>query len=197
MTTFYLLRHGSRVSRHEDTLLSESGLVQAELAAHYLQNQNIGAIFASPLPRTQQTAQIINNKLNLSITTDPRLTERMVYDPNQKNTFTEFLQKWDKTMADRTYQPQYGDSSGGAGERMKTFLDEITNHQVNVIVSHAGVIGDLLRNVFTDQMLPFQNDPVASLKWVPILECSITEIHKDGNRYSLKRVNDVSHLQSA
>jgi broad specificity phosphatase PhoE len=194
MTIFYLLRHGSRVSRHEDTLLSETGLTQAKLTAEYLQNHNVGAIYASPLPRTQQTAQIITTKLKLPIITDPRLTERMVFDETKRENFGEFLQEWDKTMANRTYQPTYGDSSNSSGERLKNLLDEVTNQHINVFVSHAGVIGDLLRTVFTDQMLPFQDDPVASLKWVPIRECSITEIHKENNVYTLKRVNDTNHL---
>jgi broad specificity phosphatase PhoE len=194
MTTFYLLRHGTRVSRSEDTELSDVGIKQAERTAKYLENHTITAIYASPLKRVQQTAQIITTRLNLPITTDPRLQERMIYDGRKGDTFEEFLVEWDKTMGDRKYTPFYGDSAEVAGSRIKTLLDEISDNGTHLLVSHAGSIGDILRNLFPDEALPFRSDPDKSLQWVHISECSITEIQKEGDQYFLKRVNDVSHL---
>lgn len=56
MTTFYILRHGARVSSKEDTSISEIGKKQAELTASHLKKLNISEIYASPLKRAQKTA---------------------------------------------------------------------------------------------------------------------------------------------
>ncbi len=194
MTTFYLLRHGKRVSRNEDTELSELGIKQAKQVAKYLQKQNISSISASPLFRAQQTAKIIADKLHLPIKTEERLLERMVFDASKEKTFEEFLGEWNKTTADRTYQPLYGDSVNISGERMKSLLDEFDDDKTHLIVTHGGIIGDVLQNLFSDELLPFRSDPTSSLKWVEISECSITELQKKDGKYVLKRASDTSHL---
>ncbi|MBP7875729.1 histidine phosphatase family protein [Candidatus Woesebacteria bacterium] len=194
MSTIYLLRHGQRVSRDEDTLLSEIGVRQATLTAHYLQDKQIASIHASPLKRTQQTAQIINEKLQLPIINDERLLERMVFDAERDDTFDEFLKMWDATTSDRDFQPPYGDSARASGDRLKSVLDELADNSVHLIVSHGGVIGDFLRNLFSDEKLPFRSHPSSTLKWVEISECSVTEVQKQGGVYSLRRANDTSHL---
>ena len=178
MTTFLLLRHGTRVSRSEDTSLSNLGIQQAIFTAHYLQNRYNSYIYASPLRRTQQTANIIASHLKLPVITDNRLSERIVFDKTKSLSFEEFLAEWDKTMLDRTYQPIYGDSSVQAGQRLKTVLDEISNDKINLIVTHAGIIGDGLRTIFTDKPFSFLSDHATGAKWIQIAECSITEIIK-------------------
>jgi len=195
MTTFLLLRHGTRVSRSEDTSLSNVGIQQAIFTAHYLQNRNISYIYASPLKRTQQTASIIARHLKLPVITDNRLSERMIFDKTKGLTFEEFLKEWDKTMINRTYQPLYGDSSVQAGQRLKTVLDEISNDKVNLIVTHAGIIGDGIRTIFTDKRFSFLSDQATGAKWIQIAECSITEIIKEGSHFKIKRFNDTSHLK--
>jgi broad specificity phosphatase PhoE len=194
MVTFYLIRHGDRVSRSEDTELSSVGLQQVAQTAQYLQDKSIDAIFASPLPRTQQTAQIIADVLQLPFTTDDRLQERIIFDATKGKTFEEFLMEWDKTMVDRMYQPLYGDSAWNAGERMKNVLNELPDNRTYLIVSHGGIIGDLLRNIFSDDTLIFKTDPTSLHSWVDICVCSITEVEKNGDTFELKRVNDTSHL---
>ncbi len=194
MSTIYLLRHGQRVSRDEDTLLSEIGVLQATLTARYLQDKKITTIHASPLTRTQQTAQIINEKLRLPIITDERLLERMVFDEGKGDTFDEFLNMWNLTTSDRDFQPPYGDSAQVAGDRLKSVIDELADDGVHLVVSHGGVIGDFLRNLFPEEALPFRSHPSSDLKWVEISECSITEVQKEGGAYVLKRANDITHL---
>lgn len=194
MPTIYLIRHGTRVSRNEDTILSPFGVRQAELTGQYFQQKNIKALYASPLPRTVQTAKILSKYIGNSAQIDDRLKERMIYDPNYGITFEAFLDEWDKTMADRNYLPIYGDDAFSAGERVSALIKEIAED--SVIVSHGGAIGDFLRNVFGDEKLQFVHDPKKNLQWVQISECSITEIYKEGTTFSLKRVNDTKHLKA-
>lgn len=194
LNTIYLIRHGTRINRSEETLLSPLGVKQAKQTAKYLLNKNIKNIYTSPLPRTQQTANIIAQSLNLSIKLEDRLKERMVYDPKHGETFEEFLLEWDKTMGDRNYVPLYGNSAFETGRKLTEFLEEIIED--SVLISHGGAIGDLLRNMFSDAPLTFLNDKEKDLKWVQISECSITEIVKEGNNFTLKRVNDAEHLNN-
>jgi broad specificity phosphatase PhoE len=123
MATFYLVRHGLRVSRDEDTILSDVGIKQAELTGRYFKSKNIQHIFVSPVKRTLHTAEIINAYLHVSQSADSRLRERMEYE-QAFGTFEKFLEEWDKTMADRTYQPPYGDSARSAGNRIMSLFDE-------------------------------------------------------------------------
>ncbi len=195
MTTFYLLRHGARVSREENTSISDIGKKQAELTANYLKNLNISEIYASPLKRTQETAQIISRILKLSVKTDNRLRERLLWEDRKNESFDEFLSEWIKTTIDRNYQPLFGDASYMAGDRMKSLINEITKDNINVlIVAHAGVITDFLRNVFKDANLPIVIDPLSKERYIEILECSITIVHNNGEKYQLEKVNDINHL---
>ncbi len=170
------------------------GIRQAKLTARYLLKKNIKNIYASPLPRTTQTANIIAQSLNIPIQLDDRLKERMIYDPKHGKTFEEFLLEWDKTMDDRNYTPLYGNSAFESGRGLAQFLEELTED--SILISHGGTIGDLLRNMFGDDKLTFLKDTKKNLKWIQISECSITEITKDDNKLTIKRVNDTNHLNN-
>lgn len=195
MTTFYILRHGARISSKEDTSISEIGKKQAGLTASHLKKLNISEIYASPLKRAQETALIISRALKLLVKTENRLRERLLWGDRKGESFDEFLSEWIKTTIDRNYQPLFGDSSFMAGNRMKSLIDEISKNDINIlIVAHAGVITDFLRNVFRDENLPLVIDPISKERYIKILECSITVVHKNGEKYQLEKVNDINHL---
>jgi broad specificity phosphatase PhoE len=71
-TTIFLIRHGE-VYNPEGTLygrlpnfgLSDKGKQQLEKTAKYLKDKRISLLYASPLQRTRESAEIIKNKLNL------------------------------------------------------------------------------------------------------------------------------------
>jgi probable phosphoglycerate mutase len=58
----YLARHGEASA--DETTLTESGRRQAVLLGERLQNTPLSAIHHGPLPRTQQTAQLISAQLD-------------------------------------------------------------------------------------------------------------------------------------
>lgn len=174
MSTFYLVRHGLRISRDEDTLLSEPGIKQAELTGKYLKSKNIQHIFVSPAKRTLHTAEIINRSLQIVQSVDKRLKERMEYEPGFGN-FETFLEEWDKTMASCEYQPPYGNSAISAGNRIANLFDELEEDGNYLFISHGGVIGDVIRNLFPELQLTLTADPVKNLRWLHIAECSISE----------------------
>lgn len=196
MKKIYLIRHGKRKSYKEDTLLSEIGVKQAELTGKYLNKSQIDQIYASPLPRTQQTAEIISEILNLKFKTDERLKERLVWGDRKDETFEDFLKMWDRATVNRNYKPRNGDSSILSGKRLEKVLKEIPENTTSLVIAHAGIIGDYLLNNFPPDLLHFQRDPYFSVLHVEILECSITEIQIDKDKLNLKRVNDTSHLST-
>jgi broad specificity phosphatase PhoE len=183
----------------ENTELSDLGKKQAELTAGYLKDKGIQKIFTSPLRRTQQTASIIDQQLQLGVTSDDRLKERLLYGDIPDISFEDFLIEWDKTSADRNYRPPEGDSAVMAGKRLQSLIEEVdSKDSVILIITHGGIIGDFLRNNFPEDLLPFQTDMrspiIPIIRYVEILECSITLVEKDDKKYSLKTVNHTAHL---
>jgi broad specificity phosphatase PhoE len=80
--TVHLLRHGEvynpdRVlyGRLPGFRLSDLGMKQAELAAEFLAERDIGRLVSSPLERAQQTAQPLAERLGLPVEVDERLIE--------------------------------------------------------------------------------------------------------------------------
>jgi probable phosphoglycerate mutase len=74
VTTIYLLRHGAlavdcrdRFIGQIDLPLADKGICQAQALAQALRNQGIGAIYCSDLVRSQQTAKIIADEVNVPI----------------------------------------------------------------------------------------------------------------------------------
>ncbi|MBP9690796.1 histidine phosphatase family protein [Candidatus Woesebacteria bacterium] len=193
MSTFYLIRHGLRESQDENTHLNEAGVKQAEMTGQYFGSKNIHYIFVSPAERTLQTARILNNYLQVPQSTDNRLKERMVYKP-VCGTYEAFLEEWDKTMADRDYEPTHGDSARFAGDRITSLLDELCEDKNYLLISHGGTIGDAVRNLFADSLFTLTTDSIKKIQWLDIPECSVTEIQKIEGRYLLQRVGDTSHL---
>ena len=80
--TIHLVRHGE-VENPKGVIygrlpgynLSERGERQARAAGEHLKNADVGALWASPLERAQETAQAIAEHHTVEITTDERLIE--------------------------------------------------------------------------------------------------------------------------
>jgi broad specificity phosphatase PhoE len=73
MTVFHLLRHGEReatrvlVGRLPGFGLTEKGRADIAAVAERLAGENIAAIYASPLQRTRETAEIVAGRLGLAV----------------------------------------------------------------------------------------------------------------------------------
>ena len=202
MTKFYLIRHGVKEAVMGDPPLSQLGVKQAEFTAKFLKEFNIISIYSSPLLRTHETAQIVGKELGLDISTDERLIERMNWGSNPDESFEEFLKEWEKASIDRNYQPRHGDSAFNTGERLKDFLlqvDSVNSLQVRqenkdkevLVVTHGGTIGDFLMNNFTNLNLV---SSLSGAPYVELLECSITTIGLEENKFTLKEVGSITHL---
>lgn len=81
-TTIYLVRHGQSVGNlkdqfmgHTDTPLTELGLRQAEMAADYLKDIPIDAIYSSDLQRAYLTACATAKRKNMPVTKTEKMRE--------------------------------------------------------------------------------------------------------------------------
>ena len=81
MTTLVLVRHattastGTRLGGRTSAPLDDAGRVQAEGAAQRLMDVALKAVYASPLPRTLETAEIVAAPHRLTVRTDEGLLE--------------------------------------------------------------------------------------------------------------------------
>lgn len=77
-----VIRHGqtnwnvkNRIQGRTDTNLNQKGIEQAYEVSKNLEDKKIDLIISSPLKRTRQTAEVINNKRNIPMIIDNRLIE--------------------------------------------------------------------------------------------------------------------------
>ncbi len=147
-TTIYLVRHGDVhnpegifYERIPGFRLSEFGRLQAELLGNYLASKEIGAIYASPLERAQETASyVLSHHPHLSIIADERLIEVSSVKRGKKQKDLA-VDHWN------FYKPEYtrlgGEKMSDIWERMSHFFREVVRKhegQAIVAVSHGDPI---------------------------------------------------------
>jgi probable phosphoglycerate mutase len=201
-TTVLLVRHGESAPAHPDRPfelrdghgdppLDPVGEQQAELLAERLQLEQIAAIYVTSLQRTHQTAAPLAEKLGLTPVVEPDLREVFLgdweegefrrraaaRDPIFEQIFVQ--ERWDvipgaepqETFDERTWRGFQRVVAAHADQRV-------------VVVSHGGVIGQLLHRVTGSRRFAFAGTDNAS----------ISEVVADGDRIILRRYNDVAHL---
>ncbi|MDP3918125.1 MAG: histidine phosphatase family protein [Candidatus Woesebacteria bacterium] len=198
MNKYYLIRHGQKTGHAGDPELTEHGKIQAAKTGEYFREKNIFEIFSSTYNRTKETSDIINKILNIEIKYDDRLRERMNWGSIPDQTLEDFLQEWEYSNHHRDFKPKAGLSSLESGNNAFEALTEINNQVDNkniLVVTHGGVISDLLRNIFDEKEL-IKNNPSFIIDKLDQLmkECSITTITFDNNKFKLIEIASVKHL---
>jgi broad specificity phosphatase PhoE len=197
MNIFYLIRHGQKVGEAGDPELTELGKGQAEKTAGFLKDKSIFRIYSSTYKRSKETAEIINNTLKVGIKFDNRLRERMNWGSIPNQTLEEFLREWEYSNFHREFKPKVGLSSLQSGQDAFEVISGISTsfpHSNIAIITHGGVICDLLRNLFSDnELIKFKQDFQEKLDKL-IKECSITTLIKNEDGFTLKEIGAVDHL---
>ncbi|WP_413375685.1 histidine phosphatase family protein [Paenibacillus taichungensis] len=198
-TTFYLVRHALKEKRIGDVPITSEGVAQAKSTALHLVNVSVTKIIASPLQRAIDTAAHIAHHKNVTVTEDPRLRERANWGDLPEQTFEEFIAMWDRSTSDPDYLPPVGDSSKQAGERLASFLTELTNVELLdshiVIVTHGGLITDFLVNTFPEHELNVWHPDFIAMQSQLIPECSITTLIHENGKYTIQDFASVAHLK--
>jgi probable phosphoglycerate mutase len=179
------------VDGHGDPALDPVGVKQAELLADRLQHEDIAAIYVTTLGRTHETAAPLAERLGLTPVVEPDLREvflgeweggefrarAVAGDPLFQQIFTD--ERWDVIPG--------AEAHDAFDERVwRGFQRIVAAHadQRVMVVSHAGVIGQLLHRVTGSRRFAFS---VAD-------NASISEVVASPERIVLRRYNDVAHL---
>ncbi len=185
MTTVYIVQHGEKERGPGDPALTETGRAQAGRTSQWALGLTVDAVFASDLRRARETAAIVAAPLDLDVTIDPRVRERMNWDGH--GSLDDFLADWARASEDRDFQPLLGDSSRAAGERFRAaVVDMAAGRDVVIVAAHGGVTYDLMRTLLGD-------DPIRAIEnGVP--SCAITTLEVDGTEVSVRTIANVDHL---
>ncbi len=196
---FYCVRHGEsvynaegRIQGHLDVPLSDLGRRQGEAIAAALAAQRVDAIYASPLRRALETAEIVSHRLNLPIRTDDRLKEINV-GIFQNRLRTEVAQLYPEAFARWiSGEPDFvvpgGESRRMLQQRGCAVLRDIAaaGHQRAAVIAHGRLLVVALA-----ALVPIPAGPAA-----PTLEnASITTVRCDSHgRWELTAYNQIEHL---
>lgn len=195
-----LIRHGRQNSPlcNVDVPLAEEGRRQAELLGERLAGEQIDAIWSSHLIRAVETADIMNEKINVPREIREDLQEisfgdmEGLSDEVIADRYEDFLRARLKMERDMAYPG--GESSADVLNRVLPVMKEIMSldYETVAVVTHGGVIRSLVAHYLG-----------MDLARVPLLaahleNCGITEfwVRKYDGRIILNRFNDASHLES-
>jgi broad specificity phosphatase PhoE len=156
-TTLFLVRNADtefskdhKVAGRRDISLSAAGRAQAEALRDRLNQNDLAEIYASPLPRAVETAEIVAQPLSLGVVRDPRLID---FDAGrwegQKHVDVGATAEYQKFIVNPV------DESIPGGERIDAVRDRVANAVSQaladnelganiLIVSHAGPLRVLL-----------------------------------------------------
>lgn len=189
MTTICLIRHGQtdwnkagRIQGETDTVLNNTGKQQASGARDALEKSDWDLIVTSPLKRTKQTAEIINEKLQLPLIEMEAFKERG-YGDAEGLTKEEREAKFPDM---RTYPNQ--ESREAVTARVTQGIEEILAAYPNkkiLLVSHGGAINAILANV--------SGGEIGTGK-TKLHNACLSNIGHDGEMWTVKDYNQVEHL---
>lgn len=141
---FWFIRHGQTdynlaglAQGVLDVDLNQTGRGQAEQAGPFLQDKGITEIISSPMRRTRETTDILNQLLQLPVSYEPELREASFGDQEGLP-----IHSWFSEWLAGSYMPQKGESFAMLMARVETALHGIllTRKAPVLIVAHGGVL---------------------------------------------------------
>jgi probable phosphoglycerate mutase len=200
-TRLYLVRHGAtplsaedRFSGAANVFLSDKGRLQAERLSHRLADDNINAIYTSPLDRTMETASIIAK--HHGITPIPRDGLREISHGHWEGlsrkevaeSFPEEYAAWESDPF--TFAPEDGESGISVLARALPVIREVVvNHKDEnvLVVSHKATLRLIISSLLGFDGRGFRDRLDQAPACLNILD------FKDPSRARLMLFNDISH----
>jgi len=204
-TEVVLVRHGSSarstpeapidlIDGHSDPPLTGGGRRQARAAAQRLAQRSFDALFATPLQRTQQTAEPMAELLGLDLIVLAELRE--VYLGEWEGQLNARVARDDKLVSE-VFAAERWDVIPGA-ESMKAFSERVGHgmrrlveaagpNRAALAVVHGGVIAEACRQITGSQAFAFLSAENCSITRVMVLP---------SGRWTLISFNDTAHLQT-
>ncbi len=200
-TRLYLIRHGAtplttedRFSGAANVFLSEEGNAQVERLAHRLADEDIAAIYASPLDRTMDTANIIARPHGLTPIPQAGLSEishghwEGMTRTDVDERFHEEYMSWESDPF--TFAPEGGESGISVLARALPVIRQIVvDHEDRniVIVSHKATIRLILSSLLGFDERGYRDRLDQAPACLNILD------FKDNTHARLMLFNDISH----
>ena len=200
-TRLYLVRHGAtpltaedRFSGAANVYLSDEGRDQVEHLARRLADDQISAIYSSPLDRTIETATIISKLHGLSPTPDDGLREishghwEGLTRKEVEERFTEEYTAWESDPF--TFAPKGGESGISVLARALPVIREIiVNHKDKnvLVVSHKATLRLIISSLLGFDARGYRDRLDQAPACLNILD------FKDAVRARLMLFNDISH----
>lgn len=166
MNTIYLVRHGENKAnitgefsyKLVDYSLTPKGIMQARQTAEYFKDKQIDEIYASPLKRAKETAEIIGEASGLSVTLMEHFREVNVGElegrlPTAENWefHNRIISEWYLGRPEVAF-PE-GENYLTLLKRMREGLLEVTRGKDNkriVIVGHGGIFSFTIQDICRD-----------------------------------------------
>jgi broad specificity phosphatase PhoE len=193
----YLIRHGqttgdieNRYGGSYDDHLTDEGEIQAHKLAEKLADSGIQIILCSPLIRAQETAKIINTKLNCEIKTIEDLKERNQNGVLSGLTRDEAKLKYPQLVEevkDYRNQIQGAESYPDFVERIKKAFTEIANSagfSTIGVVTHGGPIRVIFREILKDRE-------------IDIADCAYAVMQSEGNNLKLETLDGIEYKKES
>jgi len=202
--TIMLIRHGEtawnvrEVFRGRiDVELNETGMRQAELLGKYLSQENILAIYSSPLKRALKTAEMIAKHHDIDVEITEGLMDLDFGEwqglPHEtvKEKYGELYRKW-LEYPHEVRMPN-GESLDDVRERGLRLVEEVVDEYgdregIIALVSHR-----VVNKVLICALLGLDNSHFWNIR---IDTCGITTFEYEKGRFVLIRHNDISFLKS-
>lgn len=202
-----LVRHGesewNRIGRYQgqqDAPLSELGLRQAEALAHRLQNEQLDAIYTSPLQRARRTAEAIGRfHPSLPLHQDPALMEidhgewEGLYAVEVRERYGDLLDEW-RSFPTRCQMPK-GESFSNILKRTLDFRERVCRElsgDASVVVS----THDVVVKILIADALGMHMDRINRL-WITNASVSVIEYTDDlPFLVSLSEACHLGHLET-
>ncbi len=195
-----LVRHGQtsynenqRWHDHSDIALTSLGVSQAHATAAALRNERPVAIYASPLRRSIQTADLLASAHDLKAIEKAGLSEidagelgGLTYEEITKK-FPDFFRSWETDPVHTT--PPAGETMASLQSRCWSAVNEIIKSHTDatvIVVSHSFSIASIICKAI--------KLPLSSFRSLRIDLGSISELSIYDEIAILSRLNDTNHL---
>ena len=200
MTRLYFIRHGRsiwnaerRIQGRSDPPLDEMGREQArKLAERMRGGETLAALYASPLQRARETAEIVGEALGLEVIADDRLREYDVGDlagltwSQIEERFPGVARRWSE--ADESLELPGAEPHAQFRVQMVAVVEEIVARHAEEsvgVVSHGGAIGAYLNHLLN---IPSRYTPFR------FGNTSLSIVEVDPVRPHIVLLNDTCHL---
>jgi len=201
-TEILLVRHGESqpvdperpfdlVDGHGDPPLDPVGAEQAERLADRLAGESIAAIYVTTLRRTVETAAPLAERLGIVPSVEPKLREVYLGEWEGGLLRVKAEQRdpaFVQAITEGTWEPIPGAEPAGAfRDRVGLGISRVAvahPDQLVVVVTHGGVIGEVLSNASGARGFAFIGADNASISHIVVEE----------ERITVRRFNDTTHL---